>query len=87
MSSHRLSQVENPLDQADPLDKPKIMDNNTILDPKKTIYIRPFANPSSSVSGSWAAPGKDDSRNLNEIKPRWVIMHDADLGFVRRLEV
>ena len=63
------------------------LDENTPIDPTKAIYIRPYSNPTASVSGGWNASGQDDLRVLEEIKPRWVILYDPDLGFVRRLEL
>jgi hypothetical protein len=79
--------MENPLDEDDKDSvgkRPGL--NDLIIDPRKTIYIRSFSN-TSAYSGSFAASGQDDSRVLEDIQPRWVIMHDADLSFIRRLEV
>ena len=53
------------------------------------VVVRPYSTSSASTSssGSSVSNGDDDSRCLEDINPRWIIMYDPDVGFVRRLEV
>ncbi|KAI9208291.1 uncharacterized protein BJ171DRAFT_438598 [Polychytrium aggregatum] len=49
--------------------------------------IRPYASTSTSISGDRIARGDDDARMLEELRPRWIIMYDVDVGFIRRVEL
>jgi DNA excision repair protein ERCC-4 len=82
----RLSQIQNPIEQDEVVRTVTKEPVNTV-DLNKTIYVRTYSASAASVSGSLAATGQDDARVLQTIKPRWIIMYDADLGFIRRLEL
>ncbi|KAJ3403968.1 hypothetical protein HDV05_007444, partial [Chytridiales sp. JEL 0842] len=55
--------------------------------PSSSVIIRPYSNSSSLSSGGSFANGDEDGKHLEKIRPRWVVMYDPDVGFVRRLEV
>lgn len=55
----------------------------SLLAPQSLVIVRPY----SASSGSSCGDGEDDSRVLNELRPRWIIMYAPDMGFVRRIEV
>ncbi|KAI9351789.1 hypothetical protein DFJ73DRAFT_830901 [Zopfochytrium polystomum] len=64
---------------------PDLFDRHFALVPAEaSIVIRPYATTS---SGSFQSSGDEDSRALESLAPRWVILYDVDVGFVRRLEV
>ncbi len=69
------------------MQRPLPQSTTNTIDPKRTIYVRSYSSSAASVSGSLASSGQDDARVLREIKPRWIIMYDVDLGFIRRLEL
>jgi DNA excision repair protein ERCC-4 len=45
-----------------------------LLDPRDTVIVRPYG-------------GEDDDILLNELRPRFVVMYEPNLAFIRRLEV
>ena len=69
----------------------KCMDQNfelgTEVDPTKTVYVRPYSNYYSTVASNSSECLLDDGYCLDQIKPRWIIMLDADLSFIRRVEI
>ncbi|KAJ3298748.1 hypothetical protein HK104_010313 [Borealophlyctis nickersoniae] len=58
-----------------------------LIDPNDLVVIRPYSSTSSSIAGGSVSNGDDDARALEELKPRWIVMYDPDVGFVRRVEV
>ncbi|KAJ3300865.1 hypothetical protein HDU76_005999 [Blyttiomyces sp. JEL0837] len=57
-----------------------------IVSPSNTAVVRPYA-ASSAYAGGLSSDADDDSRVLESLMPRWVVMYDIDVGFIRRLEV
>ncbi|KAL7411124.1 hypothetical protein BDY24DRAFT_148638 [Mrakia frigida] len=55
----------------DPLD---FDDNFGVLSPEQLVVIRPYK-------------GDDDDQVLEELRPKYIVMYDADPGFIRRVEV
>lgn len=51
------------------------------------VVIRPYGSSSGSATASTEAAGDEDSRVLENLKPRWIILYDPDLAFVRRIEL
>ena len=49
-------------------------DSFGLLAPEQTVIIRPYG-------------GEDDDILLNELRPRFVVMYEPNLTFIRRLEV
>ena len=49
-------------------------DSYGLLEPEDTVIIRPFG-------------GEDDDILLNELRPRFVVLYEPNLAFIRRLEV
>lgn len=62
-------------------------DNSLGTNPKQTIYVRPYSNYYSTVAKNSVECLFDDGYCLDEIKPRWIIMLDADLAFIRKVEL
>lgn len=63
------------------------LDNFKVIEPENMIIVRPYAETSASIRSSTTVGGDIDSRALEDIRPRYVIMVDANVGFIRRLEV
>ena len=63
------------------------MDSVTEVDPNRTIYVRPYSNYYSTVAKYSVDCLLDDGYCLDEIQPRRIIMIDADLSFIRRVEL
>lgn len=59
---------------------PEILDEETfdeffgLCSPNELVVIRPYN-------------GDEDDRVLEELRPKYVVMYDADTSFVRRVEV
>lgn len=49
-------------------------DNFGVLSPEQLVVIRPYK-------------GDDDDQVLEELRPKYIVMYDADPGFIRRVEV
>jgi DNA excision repair protein ERCC-4 len=49
-------------------------DSYGLLEPEETVIIRPYG-------------GEDDDILLNELRPRFVVLYEPNLAFIRRLEV
>ncbi|KAI8838897.1 hypothetical protein BC829DRAFT_426126 [Chytridium lagenaria] len=53
----------------------EFMETFEVLD-RATVVIRPYAMSSSTMAGASSTSGEDDSRILEILKPRWIIMYD-----------
>lgn len=63
------------------------MDSSSDTNPTRTIYVRPYSNYYSTVAKNSVDCLFDDGYCLDELQPRWIIMLDEDLSFIRRVEL
>ncbi|KAJ3021532.1 hypothetical protein HKX48_008294 [Thoreauomyces humboldtii] len=73
--------AESPVTHSHPAHAPF-----TLISPSNLVTIRPYASTSLALAGSSVSNGDDDARVLEDLRPDYVVMYDADLGFVRRCE-
>ncbi|KAJ3212155.1 hypothetical protein HDU67_003991 [Dinochytrium kinnereticum] len=69
-----------------PINESEFEETFEIID-QPCVVIRPYATSSLIADNGSSISGEDDSRVLEMLKPRWIIMYDPDVSFVRRIEV